>query len=55
MRQLTPDGWRNLLYLFVADEETMRPVMMKPFEQGGYVCASDTHVLIRVAKKIYHR
>lgn len=51
MRQLTPDGWRNLLYLFVADEETMRPVMMKPFEQGGYVCASDAHVLIRVAKK----
>lgn len=51
MRQLTPDGWRNLLYLFVADEETMRPVMMKPFEQGGYVCASDTHILIRVAKK----
>ena len=51
MRQLTPDGWRNLLYLFVADEECMRPVMMKPFEQGGYVCASDTHVLIRVAKK----
>lgn len=51
MRQLTPDGWRNLLYLFVADEETMRPVMMKPFEQSGYVCASDTHILIRVAKK----
>lgn len=51
MRQLTPDGWRNLLYLFVAGEEEMRPVFMKPFGRDGYVCASDTHILIRVAKK----
>ncbi len=51
MRQLTPNGWRNLLTLFVADEEEMRPALMKPFEQCGYVCASDTHILIRVAKK----
>ena len=51
MRQLSPDGWRNLLNLFVAGEDEKRPVMMKPFEQGEYVCASDTHILIRVAKK----
>lgn len=51
MRQLTSAGWRDLLNLFVAGEEEMRPVMMKPFERGGYVCASDTHILIRVSKK----
>lgn len=51
MRQLTSAGWRDLLNLFVAGAEEMRPVMMKPFERGGYVCASDTHILIRVSKK----
>lgn len=51
MNELNPAQWRKLLRYFVADEETMRPVMRTPFEQNGYVCASDTRVLIRVAKK----
>lgn len=51
MKELTPNKWRNLLHEFVADAEEMRPVMMKPFEQDGYVCATDAHILIRVAKR----
>ena len=51
MKELTPNEWHKLLNRYVADAEAMRPVMMKPFEQDGYVCASDTHILIRVAKR----
>ncbi len=51
MKKLTPDKWRSLLNYFVADADSLRPVLMKPFEQDGYVCATDTHVLLRVAKK----
>lgn len=51
MKELNRNEWHKLLNRFVADAEAMRPVMMKPFEQDGYVCASDTHILIRVAKK----
>lgn len=51
MKELTQAEWRRLLTLFVADTEDMRPVLMKPFEQNGYVCATNSHALIRVAKK----
>lgn len=51
MKELTPNEWHKLLNRYVADAESMRPVMMKPFEQDGYVCASDTHILICVAKR----
>ena len=44
MKELTPNEWHKLLNRYVADAEAMRPVMMKPFEQDGYVCASDTHI-----------
>lgn len=39
-----------LLTLFVADADEMRSVFTKPFEQGGYVCATNGQILIRVAK-----
>ncbi len=51
MKELNQTEWQILLNRFVADAEEMRPVLMKPFEQDGYVCATDTHVLLRVAKK----
>lgn len=51
MRQLNSAEWRRLLRLFVAGAEEMRPVMMTPFERDGWVCATDSHVLIRVDKK----
>ena len=50
MQQLNSVEWRRLLRLFVAGAEEMRQVMMKPFEQDGWVCASDSHVLLRVDK-----
>lgn len=39
----------QLLELFVAQDD-LRPSLMHPFEQNGYICASDTHIVIRVAK-----
>ena len=51
MRQLNSAEWRRILRLFVAGAEEMRPVMMNPFEQDGWVCATDSHVLLRVDKK----
>lgn len=51
MKQISNSEWHRLLNLYVADEESMRPALMNPFEQDGYVCATDTHTLIRVDKK----
>lgn len=51
MRQLNSAEWRRLLRLFVADAEEMRPVLMTPFEQDGWVCSTDNHVILRVDKK----
>ncbi len=51
MKELNPMEWRRLLTSFVADAEEVRPVLMNPFEQNGYVCATDTRILIRVAKR----
>lgn len=50
MKQISQNEWQRLLYMFISDDE-MRPVFCKPFEDGDYVCATDTNVLIRVAKK----
>lgn len=50
MKQITPQEWRKLLTLFVANNDEIRPVFMKPFEQRGYVCATNGQILIRVAK-----
>ncbi len=35
----------------VADAEDMRPALMKPFEQDGYVCATNAYIILRVAKR----
>ena len=51
MIQLNSAEWRSLLRKFVADASELRLVLQVPFEQDGYVCATDTHVLIRVAKR----
>lgn len=51
MKSLTPKQWHSLLDLFVADADSFRPAFMKPFEQDGFVCATDGHNLIRVSKK----
>ena len=51
MKQISNSEWHRLLNMYVADEESMRPGLMKPFEQDGYVCSTDTHTLIRVDKK----
>lgn len=51
MRKLNSAEWRILLCLFVAGEAEMRPVLMKPFENGCLVCASDSHILLLVDKK----
>lgn len=51
MKSLTPEQWRSLLDLFVADADSFRLVLMKPFEQNGFVCATDGHNLIRVSKE----
>lgn len=51
MKTISQNDWRRLLTFFVDDMENYRPVLMKPFEQDGYVCATDAHALIRVDKK----
>lgn len=51
MKELTPAEWNGLLTLFVAGPEEMRPVLMKPFEQDGYVCATNSYAILRVAKR----
>ena len=51
MKELTPAEWRHLLYLFVAGEEEMRLALTKPFEQYGYVCATNSRIILRVSKK----
>ena len=51
MQQLNSVEWRRLLRLFVAGAEEMRPLLKSPFEQNGYVCATNTHALIRVSKR----
>lgn len=51
MKQLTADHWRNILYKFVSDED-FRPGLQKPFEQRGYVCATDAHVVLHVDRNL---
>ena len=51
MKELTQAEWHRLLTLFVADAEDMRPALMKPFEQDGYVCATNAYIILRVAKR----
>lgn len=51
MKELTQAEWHRLLTLFVADAEDMRIALMKPFEQDGYVCATNANIILRVDKK----
>lgn len=51
MNKITQDEWRKLLHLYVAGTDSCRVALMKPFEQDGYVFATDSHSLIRVSKK----
>lgn len=50
MKQLTNQEWRGLLSGFVAGEDSIHVMLIHPFRQNGYVCATDTRVLIRVAE-----
>lgn len=52
MRELMPQQWQTLLNRFAEDLEGFRPAIEKPFEQDGYVCATDTHILIRVEREL---
>lgn len=51
MKQLNADQWRSLLYKFTSDED-FRPGLQKPFEQDGYIFATETHVVLRVDKNL---
>lgn len=51
MKQLNADQWRRILYKFTADED-FRPGIQKPFEQWGYICATDAYVVLRVDKTL---
>lgn len=51
MKNLSADQWRSLLYKFTSDED-FRPGLQKPFEQDGYICATETHVILRVDKNL---
>lgn len=51
MKKLNADQWRNILYKFTSDED-IRPGLQKPFEQGGYICSTDAHVVLRVDKTL---
>lgn len=51
MKQINQAEWNSIIRKFCADPgEELRISLHNPFEQDGYVCATDTHVLIRVAK-----
>lgn len=51
MKKLSADQWRILLYKFTFDED-FRPGLQKPFEQGGFICATEAHVILRVDKNL---
>lgn len=51
MKGLTAGQWRSILYKFTADED-FRPAIQKPFRQGGYICATDAHIVLRVNRKL---
>lgn len=51
MNKLTSKEWRSLLYEFTADHDGFRSALTKPFDQNGYVCATDGHAILRVSKK----
>lgn len=51
MKKLTADQWRSLLYKFTEDEG-FYPGLQHPFKQDGYVCATDTHAILRVDKDL---
>ena len=52
MKVLSNSKWGRLISLFTASEEQMRPTLTKPFKQDGYICATDTHVIICVAEHL---
>lgn len=51
MKNLNAEQWRHLLYKFTSDED-FRPGLQQPFEQDGYVCATESHVVLRVNKNL---
>ena len=51
MKNLNVEQWRHLLYKFTSDED-FRPGLQTPFEQNGHVCATETHVILRVDKNL---
>lgn len=52
MKHLSPIEWRMLLNLFTCGPDEMRPPLEKPFGQSGYVCATDTHIVIQVDDRL---
>lgn len=51
MKKLTAVQWQSLLYKFTADED-FRPGIQKPFMQGGYICATNAYIVLRVNRKL---
>lgn len=41
-----------LLDIFIYREDDMRPSLEKPMEQNGYICATDTHIAVRIKKEM---
>lgn len=50
--KIHPEKEAALLDLFVYTEDDMRPSLEKPMEQDGYICATDTHIAIRIKKEM---
>lgn len=48
---MNPSIESRLLSLFT-DNEGYRPSLAQPFEQDGHICATDSHILIRIDKSL---
>lgn len=52
MKKLERHKESVLLDIFIYREDDMRPSLEKPMEQDGYICATDTHIAIRIKKEM---
>lgn len=52
IKKLDPAKEDTIFDIFVYSEDDMRPSLEKPMEQNGYICATDTHIAIRIRKEM---